>query len=44
MKSNIADAYFELDFLPKAEEIYTSIQTEDTTLTMEVSYNFFLFI
>ena len=34
---NIADAYFELDFLPKAEEIYTSIQTEDTTLTMEVS-------
>ncbi|MFB4334773.1 tetratricopeptide repeat protein [Bacillus sp. BR_16] len=34
---NIADAYFELGFLPKAEEIYQSIQTEDTTLTMEVS-------
>ncbi|MGQ8813921.1 tetratricopeptide repeat protein [Bacillus sp. NA_165.1] len=34
---NIADAYFELGFLPKAEELYQSIQTEDTTLTMEVS-------
>ncbi|HDR8153420.1 TPA: GTP-binding protein [Bacillus cereus] len=34
---NIADAYFELGFLSKAEEIYQSIQTEDTTLTMEVS-------
>ncbi|PTR89755.1 tetratricopeptide repeat protein [Bacillus anthracis] len=34
---NIADAYFELGFLPKAEEMYQSIQTEDTTLTMEVS-------
>ncbi|EEL36298.1 GTP-binding protein [Bacillus toyonensis] len=34
---NIADAYFELGFLPKAEEIYQSIQTEGTTLTMEVS-------
>ncbi|RWQ71851.1 tetratricopeptide repeat protein [Bacillus cereus] len=34
---NIADAYFELGFLPKAEEIYQSIQAEDTTLTMEVS-------
>lgn len=34
---NIADAYFELGFLPKAEELYKSIQSEDTTLTMEVS-------
>ncbi|WP_025148710.1 GTP-binding protein [Bacillus sp. H1a] len=34
---NIADAYFELGFLPKAEEIYKSIQSEDATLTMEVS-------
>lgn len=36
-KKNIADAYFELGLLSMAEEIYTSIQTEDTTLTMEVS-------
>ncbi|KFM99754.1 GTP-binding protein [Bacillus clarus] len=36
-QKNIADSYFELGFLPKAEEIYKSIQTEDITLTMEVS-------
>ncbi|PFA20405.1 MULTISPECIES: GTP-binding protein [Bacillus cereus group] len=36
-KKNIADAYFELGLFSIAEEIYTSIQTEDTTLTMEVS-------
>ncbi|MDZ5607190.1 dynamin family protein [Bacillus pseudomycoides] len=36
-KKNIADAYFELGLLSMAEEIYTSIQTEDITLTMEVS-------
>lgn len=36
-KKNIADAYFELGLLSIAEEIYTSIQTDDITLTMEVS-------
>ncbi|WP_410984436.1 dynamin family protein [Bacillus cereus] len=36
-KKNIADAYFELGLFSMAEEIYTSIQTEDVTLTMEVS-------
>ena len=36
-KKNIADSYFELGFLSTAEEIYKSIKTEDTTLTMEVS-------
>ncbi|MEN1938143.1 GTP-binding protein [Paenibacillus sp. 102] len=36
-KKNIADAYLELGLLSIAEEIYMSIQTEDITLTMEVS-------
>ncbi|KEK24322.1 dynamin family protein [Bacillus gaemokensis] len=36
-KKNIADSYFELGLFAKAEELYTSIQTKDCTLTMEVS-------
>ncbi|HEK9102945.1 GTP-binding protein [Bacillus pfraonensis] len=36
-KKNIADAYFELGLFSMAEKIYTSIQAEDVTLTMEVS-------
>ncbi|WP_242144412.1 MULTISPECIES: lipopolysaccharide assembly protein LapB [unclassified Bacillus cereus group] len=40
-KKNIGDAYFELGFLSTAEEIYTSIKTEDITLTMEVALQLF---
>lgn len=36
-QKNIADSYFELGLLSMAEEIYTSIQTKDCTLSMEVS-------
>ncbi|WP_114745723.1 dynamin family protein [Falsibacillus pallidus] len=36
-KKNTADAYFELDLLPTAEEIYKSIKTENIVLNTEIS-------
>ncbi len=38
---NIADAYVELGRLSDAEEMYTSIETDDKTLTMEISLHLF---
>ncbi|TMU84831.1 GTP-binding protein [Bacillus sp. BHET2] len=40
-KKNIADSYYELGMLSSAEDVYTSIQTESTILTMEVSLQLF---
>ncbi|SER85022.1 tetratricopeptide repeat protein [Salipaludibacillus aurantiacus] len=36
-KKNIGDAYYELGWLNEAENTYTSIQTESTVLSIEVS-------
>ncbi|RBW70158.1 dynamin family protein [Bacillus taeanensis] len=40
-KKNIADAYFELHFLSKAEEIYTSISSENPSLNTETALQLF---
>ncbi|WP_064094384.1 GTPase domain-containing protein [Rossellomorea aquimaris] len=40
-KKNIADSYYELGMLTAAEDVYTSIGTESTMLTMEVSLQLF---
>lgn len=40
-RKNIGDAYFELGWLPPAEDIYKSIQTDNLTLTTEVSLQLF---
>jgi GTP-binding protein EngB required for normal cell division len=40
-QKNIADSYFQLGLLTKAEEIYTSITTESTTLTSEIALQLF---
>jgi tRNA U34 5-carboxymethylaminomethyl modifying GTPase MnmE/TrmE/tetratricopeptide (TPR) repeat protein len=40
-KKNIADCYYELGMLPKAEEIYKSIATDSETLTTEIALKLF---
>ena len=40
-KKNIADAYFELGMAPTAEDIYTSIQSDNPTLNTEVALKLF---
>ncbi len=40
-KKNMADAYFELDLLGNAEELYTSISSEHLVLTTEISIKLF---
>ena len=40
-RKNIGDAYFELGWLPTAEDVYKSIQTDNLTLNTEVSLQLF---
>nr|WP_295972904.1 dynamin family protein [uncultured Bacillus sp.] len=40
-KKNIGDAYFELGWLPTAEDVYKSIETDNMTLNTEVSLQLF---
>jgi len=40
-KKNIGDAYFELGWLPTAEDVYKSIQSDNLTLNTEVSLQLF---
>ncbi len=40
-RKNIGDAYFELGWLPTAEGVYKSIQTDNLTLNTEVSLQLF---
>ncbi|MBB6447708.1 dynamin family protein [Bacillus benzoevorans] len=40
-RKNIGDAYFELGWLPTAEDVYKSIHTDNLTLTTEVSLQLF---
>lgn len=40
-KKNIGDAYYELGWLNDAEQIYTSIETENTMLSVEIALQLF---
>ncbi|MBD8068597.1 GTP-binding protein [Bacillus sp. PS06] len=40
-RKNMADAYFELDILPNAEEMYLSIKTDQQILSIEISLKLF---
>ncbi|WP_028400548.1 dynamin family protein [Ectobacillus panaciterrae] len=40
-QKNIADSYFQLGLLSKAEEIYTSVTTESAALTAEIALQLF---